>query len=113
MADPGGPAPTAIITSDAKASTGCTFGWTTTMPTSAVNTTRNITRGLSRATKSDTSPFDTPSEPISLSACRASAAGVVSVVMISTLRFGSSRRTRLATSARPLDPLPLASLGRG
>jgi len=39
----------AIMTSAAKATTGCTPSGSTTMPTSAVKTTRNITRGFNSA----------------------------------------------------------------
>ena len=49
LRQPDAPAPTAIIRSDAKAITGCTCACATTMPTSAVNTTSDITRGFSSA----------------------------------------------------------------
>jgi hypothetical protein len=49
LRQPEAPAPTAIMTREAKAMTGWTSGCATTMPTSAVNTTSDITRGFRRA----------------------------------------------------------------
>ena len=46
---PAAPAPTAMQSSAVKPITGCTWPGAATMPTSAVNTTSDITRGLSRA----------------------------------------------------------------
>ncbi len=59
LSAPEAPAPTAIAMSDAQASTGCRWPCATTMPTSAVNTTSDMTRGLSRVTKSPASAVET------------------------------------------------------
>ena len=56
LRQPEAPAPTAIIRREIAAITGFTVASETTMPTSAVKITSTITRGFSRAKKSDTSP---------------------------------------------------------
>src|SRR6478752_6204824 len=53
---PAAPAPTAMQMSAAMARTGCMWPGAATSPTSAVNTTRNITRGFISAKYSATSP---------------------------------------------------------
>ena len=49
LSAPEAPAPTAMQRSEVKASTGCTWPGASTRPTSAVNTTSDITRGFSSA----------------------------------------------------------------
>ena len=56
LRQPEAPAPTAIISSEIAAITGFTVASETTMPTRAVKITSTITRGFSRAKKSETSP---------------------------------------------------------
>ena len=52
LSAPDAPAPTAIASSEAKASTGCMADGAIMTPASAVNTTSDITRGFSSAKKS-------------------------------------------------------------
>ena len=71
---PDAPAPTAIAISAASPITGWTAPGAVAMPPSAVTTTRNITRGLSRAKKSRASAVEvsaTPSEIASQSHLKA------------------------------------------
>ena len=56
LSAPDAPAPTAMQSSAMTPRTGWSEPGATTMPTSAVNTTSDITRGLSSAMKSPTSP---------------------------------------------------------
>ena len=60
LRQPEAPAPTAIASSEAKPITGFMCG-ASSMPTSAVNTTSDITRGFSSAKKSLAEPFEMPS----------------------------------------------------
>ena len=50
LSAPAAPAPTAMHSSAVSAITGCTWPGAINSPTSAVNTTSDITRGLSNAT---------------------------------------------------------------
>jgi hypothetical protein len=78
LRQPDAPAPTAIASKAARASTGCTAPGAVAMPVSAVTMTSDITRGFSSAKKSRASPV----EAVRLSVRVSNAADISRIVFV-------------------------------